>query len=162
MTTIVADFRTKTMVSDTRCSYGSTHFRMQKIHQMPDGTLIGFSGSVNEATKFVEWFKAGANKGIPPVFGEEPFDALTMNGDGIYLWDSSLMGTKIFQDFFAVGSGAQYALGALKAGATPDRAVEIATEEDSMSGLPLDVRAYLPVDKKPSRKPPVRKAKKAS
>ena len=151
MTTIVADFNNKIMVSDTRCSYGGTVFRMIKIHKAPDGTLIGFSGNVTEATKFVEWFMSGHNKAKVPRFGDDAFDALTMNDEGIMLWDSSLVATKVNQSFFAVGSGAQYAIGAMKAGASAEKAVTIATEEDSCSGLPLDTREYIKLKTKKPR-----------
>jgi ATP-dependent protease HslVU (ClpYQ) peptidase subunit len=37
---------------------------------------------------------------------------------------------------YAIGSGAAYAIGALEAGATPTEAVEIASRNDVMTGLP--------------------------
>lgn len=37
---------------------------------------------------------------------------------------------------YAIGSGAAYAIGALEAGATPSEAVEIASRNDVMTGLP--------------------------
>jgi 20S proteasome alpha/beta subunit len=149
MTTIVADFRTKIMVSDTRCTYGSNHFRVKKIYVMPDGTLVGFSGSVSEGYKFVEWFEKGCNKKILPSFGEEPddfFDAISMNNDGMLLWNNSLIPTKINQEYFSIGTGSSYALGALMAGASAERAVAIASELDCASGVPIDCYEYIPLN----------------
>jgi ATP-dependent protease HslVU (ClpYQ) peptidase subunit len=164
MTTIIADSKRKIMVSDSKCTYGDTHFRMQKIYQMPDGTLIGFSGSVSEATKFVNWWIDGANIANKPNFGEESFDALVLDDSGINLWDSNLIKIRIIQDFFAVGSGAQFALGALRAGADPVRAVEIAAQEDNNSGLPIDSVTYVRLDRKKisKKRPPVSNSRKRS
>lgn len=41
---------------------------------------------------------------------------------------------------FAIGSGAQYAVGAYSAGASIQEAVEIAAENDIYTGLPVEVR----------------------
>jgi len=57
-------------------------------------------------------------------------------------WDNNLARIDIDHEFFAIGSGAAIALGAMAFGASAEVAVEIACRYDTCSGPPV-VRASL-------------------
>jgi ATP-dependent protease HslVU (ClpYQ) peptidase subunit len=68
------------------------------------------------------------------------FRALRLSAEGIFLIegpDDTWM--KIDDEFYAIGSGAHYAIGALAMGAAPKRAVEIAMDWDNFTGGKINV-----------------------
>lgn len=70
---------------------------------------------------------------------ERDFACLLIDPDGrVWMIDGELTPMLVHGDFFAVGSGASYALGALEAGASPVKAVEIAAKYDVSTSAPID------------------------
>jgi hypothetical protein len=126
MTTIIA---TKNrMLSDTLIG-GEPPFHSSKIISVKD-SLIGFAGDdVGKCLRFVRWIAEGANLNDPPdnVKGVE---IIQINGSEIILWDNHLAPIKIFDPVYSIGSGAGYALGAIDAGVSLEKALEIASKRD--------------------------------
>lgn len=69
---------------------------------------------------------------------------ISANGDEVQMINGELTPMHVQGDYFAVGSGAAYAIGALEAGASPVQAVEIAAKYDGNTGCGVD-RLYLGV-----------------
>lgn len=90
------------------------------------GHLIGISGNNCPSNEdFVKWF-FGKDKGkawaAPRSFG-----AIVVTPDNkIELWDETGACTSLNEEFWAVGSGKEFAIGAMEAGATAIQAVRIA------------------------------------
>ncbi len=133
MTTIAADLKTGTMVSDTQWNDGAEKGSTRKVYRI-NGELIGFAGDWALITKAIAWFKQG-KKGPPPK-GE--ISALVLNGR-IQTWEPE-NGFMDQGNQFAIGTGGAAARAAMMAGSDVRTAVRIACKIDAMSGGP--VRAY--------------------
>jgi 20S proteasome alpha/beta subunit len=131
MTTIIAT--RELMVSDTKCDY-HVPFRISKIFRIGD-VIYGGAGSTHELERFLEW-KRGGEK--PSLSGEEEWCVLELSRDGLFMWMPSLTKVQIKSKFYAIGSGAQYAIGAMECGVEPKDAIRIAAKYDSGTELPLE------------------------
>lgn len=129
MTTIVAN-RTG-MAADRRVT-GVPMFRTSKIFRVR-GSIIGFAGNTEQALRFIEWRRTPEAK---PTFTETAdFLALELSPDGrLTYWGTEMVGIAIEDDFYAIGSGAAFALGAMAMRASPKHAIEVAARYDSSTG----------------------------
>lgn len=148
MTTIIA---TKNKIlSDGKMTSGdrvdSLNFKkVRKIH----GYLVGGAGRVTSITAFFDWFEnyvvaKDAQEALPkfvfsldPTRIDEDFYALVVHPDGsIYIHEGNEPNRALLleEEYATIGSGADYALAALDAGATPEEAMEIAKKRDAFSG----------------------------
>ena len=130
MTTILADAQARVMVADSRCTCGDTWHPMSKIHRVGDA-LIACAGDVKQSADFLRWHRGG-RRGARPK-GED-YTALILRPDGVWQFDSNGCEMRVERGFHALGSGAGPALGAMMAGASARRAVEIACSIDAHSG----------------------------
>ena len=128
MTTIVCN--REGMCADKRVT-GSTMFKTTKIQRV-NGSLIGYCGNIEHCLKFVEWRR---NPDSKPEFSERTWEALELTSDGRMLWWSiDLMPIEIEDDYYAIGSGADFALGAMAMGAKPQQAIKVAATYDPGTG----------------------------
>lgn len=114
--------------------------RKRKLHLLDDGTRVGIvSADLGEPERFLAWYRAGAD---PAAWtGDKPsLRALVVKPDGsAHLFDDSAWASgPIESTTFAIGSGGEYALGAIAMGASAARAVEVAISLDVHSGGPVD------------------------
>lgn len=100
--------------------------------------IIATAGESSPGMVFVDWF--GSRK-APPLHefltGSADFTCLVLQQDGLWEYDAWCRGVKIMDMFYAIGSGAKAALGALHMGASARKAVEVACRIDHYSGLPV-------------------------
>lgn len=129
MTTVVTDGKVIAVDSQVKGQF-VMQGPYQKLWRLDDGSVIGFCGHCTAWRPVVEWL----NGGEKPQFKKADFSAIILkpNGDLVYL-DEEMHKEPIFAPY-AVGTGSQFALGALLHGATPEEAVEIACKLDSDSG----------------------------
>lgn len=142
MTTIV--YRGGTMAADSRGYAGLNQSlgSKSKIRKCPDGTLIGCSSAKpGQSEAVMAWFIAGADPMKTPTFGSEgpDFTLLVVKPDGSALYGHSCfyLSGPLTAPFYAIGSGAHAALGALEMGASAERAVEVACLHDVWSSGPI-------------------------
>jgi len=111
--------------------------KVSKICQVGQ-ILVGAAGDVNHTEKIFRWLKTKRKKPVPFPDGAVVEGLLLIDGQIVHMDDA---GEPLIldQDFFAIGSGANAALGALHAGATPVEAVEIACRVDPNSEPPIQV-----------------------
>lgn len=137
MTTIV--YRDGVLASDSLATIGETkvHGRYQKIRRIGD-YLVGTAGSVADGQTFVNWLKHGSEEDPPP---NGSYSALIIDPRGRVreIENGSVLPVPRGAKFFAIGSGAPYALAAMYAGATAAEAVKIAAKIDTSTGLPVKV-----------------------
>lgn len=147
MTTIIAT-RTK-ILSDGKVTVGSRidSVDTKKVRNV-SGYLIGGAGRYSSILTFFEWYQQNllcqdAQSMIPGLSimddskEDEQFTALVVHPDGvIYLHEGSnpSRAYPLDVDYYAIGSGADFALAALKGGATPEEAMEVAKQMDVFSG----------------------------
>lgn len=99
-------------------------------------TLVGCAGPSLLCQRFLKWRHNG---GPPPVWKQDdPFEALVLDITGLYVFYSGCTPERVQLPWFAIGSGRQYAIGALANGATTDKAVEIACQFDPYSKTPVE------------------------
>ena len=132
MTTIVCT--RAGMVADRRIS-SDVIFLSKKLFLI-NGSIYGICGDIEQAIKFLDWRR---NPDQKPQFAEiSDIEILELTPDARMLrWSSELVGVEIDNDYYAIGSGAQLALGALSMGATPQQAIRIASKWDTSTGTEI-------------------------
>lgn len=140
MSTIV--YRDGILAGDSRAFSGSrTPIGAKiKIAELEDGVLVGVSTTqpgLGEA--FIDWYATGCQPSERPDMGQQGFDALVIDADAnVFFYNDSFMPSgPLLVDYIAIGSGAEYALGAMAAGKTAEEAVEIASGLDVWTGGPI-------------------------
>lgn len=141
MTTIAWDGRT--LAGDAMTTWGGTPMRacVPKVHKVtaPNGrkALVGFSGSLAYGNAYLAWLNGG-DKPDPKVPESTGWTVIMVDDEG-GIWQRSdtsdawtLLGRRVN---WACGSGADYALGAMAAGATAEQAVKIASNLDTNTGF---------------------------
>lgn len=104
----------------------------QKLTRLPDGSIFGAAGRNSDRQAVVEWLIDGG-KGKRPRLGDAFAGLRLMPGGEVLYYDEDLRGTQVDLPA-AVGSGGELAVGAMLAGASPKKAVEIAAQRDTTSG----------------------------
>lgn len=104
-----------------------------KISKGRQGTLGGSAGRLEDAALFRSWVERDC-KGDAPSFSEG-FDSLLILPDGrlCYVGEKGCI-VPFMAEFAAIGSGEQFAMGAMAAGASAEDAVRIAIQLDTGSG----------------------------
>lgn len=144
MTTIV--FRAGIMAADSRCTMsseagGSRVSKCDKLYRKTtsdkEDVIIGLAGESGPGLVFLDWF--GTGKDIPASLleGEGDFTALVLSKKGLFEYDKWCRGERVKGRFYAVGSGAKAALGALYMGANAKAAVKIACKIDPYTAGPV-------------------------
>lgn len=138
MSTVIADSRTLTMAADKQMRAHATS--VTKIFKVRDGAgeewLVGGAGVLPTILNFINWFTSPAaivaEADSPPM---EDTGVLAMNSRGqVVFYSESAIPVVVEEPYFAIGSGADYAMGALDAGASIRRALSIATLRDPNTG----------------------------
>ena len=94
--------------------------------------LFGYEDhSMAEHDRFQEWRKVNRNGGF--------LSGLLLDENGLYEYKSPLVPMRIEGGYWAIGSGAQAALGAMYMGATPEEAADVACAIDPFCGGPVTV-----------------------
>ncbi len=142
MTTIAFDG--KTMAADKQSVGGGRKYqrltskiRRGLYHGMP--ALFSGAGTIVYVDAMIDWFIAGMPDDKPEMpEGPDSFTVLVATEVGLYEYIDSLRPIALGPTKWAIGSGAEYALGAMAAGASAKRAVEIACTLDVNSGMGVD------------------------
>lgn len=139
MTTVIATL--DRMVSDTFVSYEVSFQGSPKIW-IAKGCAWGGAGSTAHLSQFKLWTHGKAKR---PEFKkeedeEEPTSKLEIMQlhprNGIFLWINADLPEKVEEAFYAIGTGAGFAVGAMSKGATAEEALEIAAKWDKGTRLP--------------------------
>lgn len=148
MTTIAVDVARGIMAADSRVTHeseasGMIAFTGEKMYRKNDA-IIGVAGEGFAALKFVEWLFTGKEPPDLLVLGEADFTAIVLRSGELLEYDKWCIGEKIPENRYAIGSGRKAAMGALEAGASVQRAVEIACKYDPYSGPPVVIMRLNP------------------
>ena len=134
MTTVA--WRGNLMAADSLANCNGVRITAVKIHRVGD-CVIGFAGCLEDGIAFVKWF--GGDRQTPldfRVFRHDGSDApdvvaIVAGPDGVERWTEHLQPYPIYDEFFAIGSGAKAALAAMRCGRSAPDAVEIASQVDA-------------------------------
>lgn len=143
MTTIAANL--EAIASDSRVS-GGPMFNTTKLRRIGD-SIYGGAGNLSQILKMFLWFE---NPDCSPIWKEAPeFHILQVSPRGLFVWESEQIAIPIDTPFYAIGSGSEYAMGALACGATLEQAVTVASMFDPGTSATVHVELLTP---KPKRK----------
>jgi len=138
----VVAYKDGILAADTRAYGGrgqTSPGSKSKIHRLADGTRVGIvSATPGEPERFLDWMKAGEDR--TAWTGDKPdLRALIIrpNGEVFLAEDSIWWSGPIDCQSYAIGSGSDFALGAMAMGATAKQAVYVACDFDSNSGPPV-------------------------
>lgn len=133
LTTIAYDG--KTIAADSKIS-GDINSRSSKLLTLLSlpGAFGGFAGDVAEAHRFFRQFD-----GEPDSAPAGDYDVLVVYPDGrVVHHNGSGLSLDVTGQRYGLGSGSEYAMGAMAAGKSATEAVEIACELDNDSGGPVE------------------------
>jgi hypothetical protein len=137
MTTVAFDG--KTLAADRRMG---GWLNVCKIFRLKDGRVAAGCGRNFDAIReIITWLDAKSPTSKRPEIEEaDAPDLLLVSPKGVLQWMTwpYSHGMEVREPFFAIGSGARYALGALAAGCSARRAVAIACRFDVHSGQGID------------------------
>lgn len=135
-------YRKGVMAADTQMTFGDgSKAKVSKVVRLPDGSLLGTAGSKRVVEKLKAWALADFDPAHKPKLNNksEMEGLLVKKVDGsIWLYDWTLDPDKLEDEFFAIGSGGAYALGAMAKGATAVQAIRIAARYDSGTSEPIE------------------------
>lgn len=139
MTTIA--HREGILAADTRGTDADYHpgiYRCQKLFRV-DGAIVATAGDDTTGMIFVDWYgsKKLGKRPKPPsrlVEGEADFCCLVLTKEGLFWYDKWCRPNKVMDEFYAIGSGAPYAMGAMAHGASANEAVNYAMKWDPYTG----------------------------
>ncbi len=122
-------------------------FTCNKIERLSDGRYFLGSGHCLTIGKARRWAEDHFSEGSRPEFGElfcENADnfgmsclVISADGNTVTLIDDEMQPMIVTDEYLGVGSGGASARAALAAGASAQRAVEIAIQYDGNSGGPV-------------------------
>lgn len=126
MTTVAASAKEGVIASDSHWQDGESKGPMRKVWRIR-GRLVGFAGQLGEIERVKAWMRAGERGRVSDC---SSVTALELAAPGLRCWTLS-DGWQPVPDVYAIGSGGKAARGALLAGASAARAVEIARDIDA-------------------------------
>lgn len=142
---IAADSRTTVQTDEG----GARVFQCEKLYRRFPGeakeAILATAGESFSSLVFVDWYGSGKEPPELLVHGDADFTVLALTRTGLFEYDKWCRGEKVLDAFYAVGSGAKAALGAMHMGASAKRAVEIACLIDPYSALPMTVWKLKPL-----------------
>ncbi len=127
------------ILAGDRQGNGSFLQTVEKIFRLPDGRRFGGSGAAEQVREVRDWLAEGGDK--PADL--DNFNGILIDGPRVYRLECRLILVPILEPFYAIGSGACYAITAMALGQSAEQAVEIAARFDPDTGGGVEVLAGL-------------------
>lgn len=140
MTVIAWDGRS--IAADRLGSDNGTKMECTKIRKLHSGDILAFTGSYWQQEMLMRWYIAGCKPEEWPEFQQKGDDWMLMVSivqGRCFRYERGAYPVLVENDYYAWGSGQDYAMGALAMGATARQAVEIASLHSTTCGLGVDV-----------------------
>ena len=137
MTTIAAKASTGEIAADSMVSGDDSFYLVTKIRR-GENNIYGGCGDWDKLLKFYNSLESGADldSDTDVTVLELRFDG---KDNGIWIYESTIIPARIKNDFWAIGTGANFAIAAMHLGLTPAEAVKLACLYDTSSHEPIDV-----------------------
>jgi hypothetical protein len=133
---ICGDLQLTNQVTNTKHKCGSKVFKF-KAHELtfPECDFyMGFAGTAEDLMIVSDFFSFPEAFSKPPKTGKITGLVLTEKKE-IFVFESYNKWIKVSESFCAIGSGANIALGAMAAGATPTEAIKYTSKLDVYTGM---------------------------
>ncbi len=131
------------IAGDKQCTYGSTKLLIKsKIYELSEAgcanfnakkILVGFCGNVDSIGDAIHWLNNPTEK-EPKV---KKLQILMLNNKKEIWWSTNSVRNfmRVDQKYFALGTGADYAISAMQLGKSPIEAVKLASQHDIYTGM---------------------------
>ena len=133
MTTIAAKASTGEIAADSMVSGDDSFYLVEKLRRGQE-SVYGGCGDWDKLLKFYNSLESGAD-----LDSDTDVTVLELRSDGIWIYESTIIPAKIKNDFWAIGTGANFAIAAMHLGLSPAEAVRLACLYDTSSHEPIDV-----------------------
>jgi len=133
MTTIAARASTGEVAGDSMVSGDDSFYLVEKLRR-GENSIYGGCGDWDKLLKFYNSLESGAD-----LDSDTDVTVLELRSDGIWIYESTIIPAKIKNDFWAIGTGANFAIAAMHLGLSPAEAVKLACLYDTSSHEPIDV-----------------------
>lgn len=133
MTTVAAKVSTGEIAADSMVSGDDSFYLVEKLRSGKN-SVYGACGDWDKILKFYSVLESGGD-----LDSDMDVTVLELRHDGIWVYESTIIPAKIKNDFWAIGTGANYAIAAMHLGLSPSEAVKIACQYDTSSHEPIDV-----------------------
>jgi hypothetical protein len=107
------------------------------VNGVQQEVILATAGETFSGLVFVDWLGSGKEAPENLIHGDAEFTVLVLQNDGLWEFDKWCRGEKVLNEFYAVGSGAKAAMGAMHMGASAKRAVEVACLIDPYTAPPV-------------------------
>ncbi|MFC4158692.1 hypothetical protein [Chitinimonas lacunae] len=144
MTTVAWDGTT--VAADTQANNSGLRSRTKKLHRLQDGRIYAFSGEIQDGRAVYDWLNGGEKSPKPAV--SSSFVALLICPNGhAYTIEDKLVLLPVLEGFRAIGSGRNFAMGAMAVGADAVKAVAAAIQLDVYSGGDIEtLTSTIPIE----------------
>lgn len=133
MTTIAAKASTGEIAADSMVSGDDSFYLVEKLRRGQE-SVYGGCGDWDKLLTFYNSLESGAG-----LDSDTDVTVLELRSDGIWIYESTIIPAKIKNDFWAIGTGANFAIAAMHLGLSPAEAVKLACLYDTSSHEPIDV-----------------------
>ena len=130
MTTLIATKHA--MIADLQATRGNTKGKTIPKIMKVDGALLGMAGNLDAILAVRQWFENGRQGDFPK---DDNINGIIVNKEGIWEFFGNGIPYKYPGKYIAIGSGADFAMGAMEAGADMVTALKIAMKLDTHSGF---------------------------
>jgi hypothetical protein len=125
MTTIAAKFSTLEIAADTSVSGEDSSYMTSKI-RFGEESIYGACGDWDKCLKAFQLIESKSNDWDTDL----DVTILELRKDGLWIYESTIIPARLKNDYWAVGTGANFAISAMRLGNSPATAVLIAAEFD--------------------------------
>lgn len=142
MTTIA--YKAGVLAADRQVTCGtSIEGRFTKIVKRADGAMCGVTGASSLCAGFIRWFLDNGAQGQPDMVSRldsnQRVEAVIVRPDGKLECHEPNGWFEFEAECYAIGSGGDFATGAMAAGLGAEEAVRLAMRYDSLTGGGVDV-----------------------
>lgn len=132
MTTVAAKASTGEIAADSMVSGDDSFYLVEKLRKGKH-SLYGACGDWDKILKFYSVLESGGD-----LDSDIDVTVLELRSDGIWIYESTIIPARIKNDFWAIGTGANFAIAAMHLGLSPAEAVKLACIYDTSSHEPVD------------------------
>lgn len=129
------------LAADRQSNFAGARASTRKLYRTASGLILGGSGDSHQLREMHEWFENGRQKETLPSFqksAETCCEILCIENRKIWFYGNSHIPLQIHQKYWALGSGRDFALGAMACGKSAYMAVKIANLFSTGCGIGID------------------------
>lgn len=143
MTTVVWDGNQLACDKQFSLGFNKTFAGSKPKYEIINNELIAWAGNIQEISQWKEWWKSGADVKEFPNF-EDGFSVLRINRNKeLFIHnDINPYSIEMGKRKWALGSGEDFAIGAMEFGANAIEALEVAANLCNFTGQGMDVITY--------------------